>query len=133
MSVVGYFAISKYLTAPYLTPLFDKTMFTRFIDEGIISSIRHIVSAGWYFFKILFEDMKQSFLTGKFMGSNYCVLFLLCILLLGIFIKLYRRRKKDDRKLYAIVYGHYIATALISVIALLALMNKINEGIEFFR
>lgn len=128
VSVVGYFAISKYLTAAYLTPLFDKTMFTRFVDEGVISGIRHIVSAGLYFFKILLEDMKQSFLTGKFMGSNYCVLFLLCILLFGIFIKLYRRRKKDDRKLYAIVYGHYIATALISVVALLALMNKINEG-----
>ena len=128
ISIVGYFAISKYFTAEYITPLFDKSLFTRFIDEGFISGIRHMASGGLYFFRLLLEDMKQSFLTGRFMGSNYCVLFLLCILLFIMFLRYYRRRKDAKHSMYAIIYGHYIATALISVVALLAIMNKINEG-----
>lgn len=128
LSVAGYFAISKYFTAEYITPLFDKTLFTRFIDEGFISGFRHMASGGMYFIRLLLEDMKQSFLTGKFLGSNYCVLFLLCILLSVMFVGYYRRRKKPTQNMYAVVYGHYIFTALLSVAALLVIMNKINEG-----
>lgn len=124
LSVAGYFAISKHLTAAYFTPLFDKSIFTRFIDEGFYAGARYIFYECLRWAQSLGDYMKQSFTTGKFMGSNYCVLFLLCVLLLVMFIG-YARKKKQ---LYVVIYGHYICTALISVTALLVIMHKINEG-----
>lgn len=124
VSVTGYFAISKYMTAAYFTPLFDKSIFTRFINEGFYAGARYIAYECLYWAQSLGDYIKLSFTNGKFMGSNYCVLFLLCILLLVMFIG-YTRKKKP---LYAVIYFHYIFTSLISVTALLVIMHKMNEG-----
>ena len=124
LSICGYFAISKYLTAAYFTPLFEKSIFTRFIYEGFYAGARYIAYECLHWAQSLGDYMKQSFTTGKFMGSNYCVLFLICILLFVMFIS-YARKKKQ---LFAVIYFHYICTALISVTALLVIMHKMNEG-----
>ncbi len=124
LSLYGYFAISKHLTAAYFTPLFEKSIFTRFIYEGFYAGARYIFYECLRWAQSLGDYMIQSFTTGKFMGSNYCVLLFLCILLLVMFIS-YARKKKQ---LYAVIYGHYICTALISVTALLVIMHKMNEG-----
>lgn len=124
LAVASYFAISKYFTAAYFTPLFDKSIFTRFLNEGFYTGIKHIAHECILWAQELADYMKQSFTTGKFMGSNYCVLFLLCILLFFMCIAYIRKRKT----LYAVIYGHFICTALISVTALLVIMHKMNEG-----
>ncbi len=123
-SVVCYFWITKYFTAPYFTPLFDNYIFERFAYEGFYAGARFLILEALKQMKELGEYMVASFTTGKFMGSNYCVLFLICIVMLVV-IFLYRKKIAG---LTAIIYIHFVCSTLISVGALLVIMGKMNEG-----
>ncbi len=124
VSVLSYFLITKNFTAPYFTPLFDSYMFKRFAYEGFYAGVRFLVLEALKWMKELGEYIVASFTTGKFMGSNYCVLFLICIVML-VMVFLYG---KNMAGLSRIIYIHFVCSALISVGALLVIMGKINEG-----
>ncbi len=124
LSVISYFLITKNYTAPYFTPLFDDYMFKRFAYEGFYAGARYLVLEALKWMKELGEYMVASFTTGKFMGSNYCVLFLICIVMV-VMVFLYRKKMAG---LTGIIYIHFVCSALISVGALLVIMGKMNEG-----
>lgn len=124
ISVISYFWITDKFTAPYFTPLFDKYLFGRFGVEGFWAGMRYLILESFKWMKELGEHMMASFTMGKFMGSNYCVLFLICIVMC-IMAVLYRKHKNG---LYTIIYIHYICSALISIGAVLVIMGKVNEG-----
>ncbi len=123
-AVALYFTMAKYLTAGYFTALFDSYIFRRFLDEGIYAGTRWIVYKAIQSMRLLAGYMKQSILTGKFMGSNYCIVIMICIMALVMLVFFI----KNKEKLQAVIYSHYIVTVCISVAAALILMDKVNEG-----
>ncbi|MBQ7971989.1 MAG: hypothetical protein IJ291_00845 [Lachnospiraceae bacterium] len=124
VGIVAYFGISAAFTAEYFTPLFDKYLFRRFIDESFYAGARYIAVQTLKCAGDLLTYIKLSFTEGKFMGMNYSVLFLLC----AIFIVMCIFYIKDKKKEFAVLYGHFVGTAFISVTALLVIMGKMNEG-----
>lgn len=119
----AYFAIQKYLTAEYFSDLFNWNLITPFFEQGFGAGFGNFLYYVRYMVGELSRAIKMSLTTGAYLGSNYCVLGLLVALLV---VWLILARKKEENA-YFFVYIHYLFSAVISVVALLLLMQKVNE------
>lgn len=122
-NVAVYFLISYFLTADYFLQMFDFYLVTSFFQHGFETGVYYLAQQVRNLFGELFGHMKQSFIDGAFMGSNYWVLFLLCILISTLIYRLCKQKEK----LYSWVCVHFIFTSLCGMTVMIMLMQKINE------
>lgn len=122
--IAGYFVIAHYFTAAYFTPLFHSHIFERFYKESIYAGTRYVVYKFLDALELLFYYMKMSFVRGEFIGSNYCILLLLCVCCAAMIVYYLKKKEKNE----ALIYIHYLLTALCIFGAILLIYQKPKEG-----
>lgn len=66
-----YVLINQYMSAEYLTPLFDITWIKKFFTEGIFVGTKYTLYKLWDVGKTVFGMMKQAFISGYHAGTQF--------------------------------------------------------------
>ncbi len=123
VDLAAYFLVQKNFTAAYFTELYNWSIITAFKDYGFMVGLYNLKNHAVHMVVELITAIKGSLQEGLFLGSNYCVFFVVVFL---VFTLLVSRNRKKDAKL-SVVYFHYIVTSILCLGALLLLMQKVNE------
>ena len=121
VSIIGYFAVAKYFTADYFTPLFNLDIIKLFLHgrftEGFYSSVYVIRDMG----KEILLQMKDAFSYGLTSGTHYVLLAFefVTVLILAFF--------KKNKQFTIIAFTYIIAVAGVFG-AIVLLLQKANEG-----
>ena len=116
-----YFAIGRWVTAEYFQGLYNWGIFSAFKEYGFEGGLYNFIYRVRDICSELGEGIVLSLTNGTFLGSNYCVLFVVICLVLV------QQWKEKQNGRYRWILLHYVFMCVSSVGALLLLMQKVNE------
>jgi len=118
-----YGAISYYLSAEYLTPLFETGWITTFFEKGLFAGIKYMLGTLWYQSHDFWARVIESFRSGLAEGAFFSAF--LAVLLLLILQTVISFRKKEE--IGWIICGHGVISFVGMWMALL-LMYRMKDG-----
>ncbi len=118
-----YVLINKFLSAQYLTPLFDITWATKFFTDGIFAGIKFTIYKLWDVGRNVFGMMKQAFLTGYHAGTQFnAFVWILLVLLYQVFQDV-RKKKKENLEIHTA-----LSICFVGMLVAVLLMYKPIQG-----
>lgn len=118
-----YILINKYLSAPYLTPLFDVTWLEKFVTEGIWPGIKFTLYKLFTVGKTVCAMMQEAFISGYHAGTQFAAYVWLLLLFVWQSLQDLRKKKKTEWELHG-----FLVIAFIGMLVAVLLMYKPIQG-----
>lgn len=122
-----YGAISYYLSAEYLTPLYSTDWITAFFERGLFGGVKFMLGTIWYSGQDFWARVIESFRSGLAEGAFFTAFLAVMAVLIWQTIRSYRKRQEMEW----ILCAHGVLSFLGMWIALL-LMYNMKDGSKHF-
>lgn len=120
----GYVLLKYFLSAEYLSSLFDVSVVTIFFEKGISAGFKNLWTSGCEGVLLVLDFIKRGIRYGHFSGCMYAVYGITGLLLLGVVILEWKKRRTNPacRRMCAMLF------AMLAMILAILYMYKAHEG-----
>lgn len=122
-----YAMIGHYLSAEYLTPLYDTDFLEAFLNQGFMAGVKFTLSSLWYANLEFWARVIESFRSGLAEGAFF-TMYWVVLILLGIHAVVSLRKKNDLERILSI-HGTF---AFVGMWFALLLMYNMKDGSKHF-